>query len=125
MLGVSGKSVSGRVADHNNFVMLKSPLGSTTQRDLRPVGGGPDLQRHGLLNTGRTGSLILMTGSIGQRKVIPETNLTSRLSDEHTPRQAVETQLRKRIKLDKAKSTNLKSHIRQGEANKDKNTIES
>lgn len=59
-----------------------------------------------------------MTGTIGARKKALDTNLTSRLSEAQTPRQTAETGLRKRIKLDKAKSTNLKNQIKQGEINK-------
>lgn len=59
IVGVSGKSVPGKVADHGNY-QYSSTMGSTTQRDLARTTGRDMLQ--GFLNTARTGSMVLVSG---------------------------------------------------------------
>lgn len=103
-VAVSGKSVSGRVADHGNY-QYSSTMGSTTQRDrthVRPRG------RDGLqdyLNSARTATMAPGTGGFGGPRPAEPLSPRSRALDIQNLRKPTKAQT-------------LKHHIKQGEVNR-------
>ena len=58
-IGVAGKSVSGKVADHQNY-QYSSTMGNTTQRVISNANLSSRDAVLGYLNSARTGSLVLV-----------------------------------------------------------------